>query len=353
VAVLAVLVAISCGRGRDSGPVAPRPVPAGAHAAPAAPATPAASARFRPGAGRVIVFRGMCDASGAVALSDRLFAVADDEDNVLRVYDADTGGQPLASADLSPELLLYTRKKAPELDLEAATRLGERALWLTSHGRSKKGKLRPERLRLFATTAPADLSPPTLVGRPYEHLLRDLIADPGLARFDLARAAELPPKAPGGLNLEGMTAVPGGGVMLAFRNPVPGGRALLVPLRNPGEVITGAAARFGQPVILDLGGQGVRSLSWWRGRYLIMAGHFDSGGPPSRLFTWTGQGEPELMSHIDLSALNPEGFFSPDQRDEILLLSDDGSALIDGQKCKTLRDPGQKRFRGVWVSLGA
>lgn len=342
--MLAVLVAISC-RGRDPVPLTPRPAPAGR-------ATPAASAPAQPGAGRVIVFRGMCDASGAVALSDRLFAVADDEDNMLRVYDADRGGQPLASADLSPELALRAKKKAPEIDLEAATRLGDRALWLSSHGRNSKGKLRPERLRLFATTAPADGSPPELVGRLYEHLLRDLIAHAALARFELGRAAELPPKAPGGLNLEGMTALPDGGVMLAFRNPVPGGRALLVPLRNPDDVITGTAARLGQPVLLDLGGQGVRSLSWWRGRYLIMAGHFDSGGPPSRLFTWTGQGEPELMSHVDLSGLNPEGFFSPEERDEIMLLSDDGSALIDGQECKTLDDPGQKRFRGVWISLG-
>src|SRR5690606_42113497 len=46
-------------------------------------------------------FYGMCDASAAVTLSDQLFAVADAEDTVLRIYNVDTGGEPLASFDLS------------------------------------------------------------------------------------------------------------------------------------------------------------------------------------------------------------------------------------------------------------
>src|SRR5688572_27491330 len=89
---------------------------------------------------REVVFRGACDASGAVPLSDRRFVVADDEDNILRVYDADTGGAPLTQTDLSPALGLPLKGKkhpeAPELDLEAATRIADRAYWLTSHGRS-------------------------------------------------------------------------------------------------------------------------------------------------------------------------------------------------------------------------
>lgn len=48
-----------------------------------------------------LIFTGMCDASGAVELSRDLFAVADDEDNVLRIYDANRGGAPLSSSDVS------------------------------------------------------------------------------------------------------------------------------------------------------------------------------------------------------------------------------------------------------------
>jgi hypothetical protein len=54
---------------------------------------------------------------------------------------------------------------------------------------------------------------------------------------------------------------------------------------------------------------------------------------------------------LDVSDLNPEGFFSPESRDAILLLSDDGTLRIDGEECKRLDDPGRKRFRGRWIRL--
>ncbi|MFP2933313.1 hypothetical protein ACLESO_50840 [Pyxidicoccus sp. 3LG] len=66
------------------------------------------------GAQAPIVFEGMCDASGAVALGGELFVVGDDEDNVLRVYDARRGGAPVQRVDLSPDLELPIKKKPPE-----------------------------------------------------------------------------------------------------------------------------------------------------------------------------------------------------------------------------------------------
>jgi hypothetical protein len=304
-----------------------------------------------------VVFTGMCDASGAVALSDRRFVVADDEDNVLRVYDVEQGGAPLGGTDVSHGLKLPLKKKkkpgsvpvAPEADIEAATRLGDRAYFMTSHGRNSSGKLKPERLRFFATTAPED-GDIEVIGEPYDGLLADLLAEPRLESFELAKAAELSPKAPGGLNLEGMTERKEGGVWLGFRNPIPEGRALLVPLLNPEQLITGKRARFGDPVKLDLGGLGVRSLSSHRDRYLIVAGPFDQGAT-SRLFTWDGGARVEPLDRVSLADFNPEGFFTPEGRDHIMLLSDDGSVSVDGTDCKRLKDPAAKRFRGLWVSL--
>jgi hypothetical protein len=243
--------------------------------------------------GAVVTFTGMCDASGAVPLSHRRFVVADDEDNVLRVYDVERGGAPVARADVSSGLKLPVKPKkkpgkvpiAPEADIEAATRLGDRAYFITSHGRNSSGKRKPERLRFFATNAPEE-GEIEVIGEPYDGLLSDILKDARFADFELAKAAELAPKAPGGLNLEGMTERKEGGVWLGFRNPIPKGRALLVPLLNPEELIEGKAARLGDPLTLDLGGLGVRSLSSYHGRYLIMAGDFDQGAP-SRLFMWT------------------------------------------------------------------
>lgn len=308
----------------------------------------AATPRSAPSSSEVW-FTGTCDASGAVPLGEHTFLVADDEDNVLRVYDSQLGGEPLASIDLSDALGLPRKKKgAPEIDIEAATRVGERAYFLTSHGRNSSGKAKPERLRFFATSTPAH-GKPELVGKPYEALLTDLLAEPRLARFGLEAAAQLPPKSPGGLNIEGMTARVEGGVWLGFRNPLPEERALLVPLLNPEDLIEGRAARFGDPVTVDLGGLGVRALSAFRGRYLIAAGPFDRG-PVSRLFTWDGGNTAAPVPGVDLQGYNPEAFFSP-QTGRVLMLSDDGSVMVDGQECKKLSEASAKHFRGVWVAL--
>ncbi|MCE9670133.1 DUF3616 domain-containing protein [Myxococcus stipitatus] len=305
------------------------------------------------GAGRdVLVFEGMCDASGAVALAGDLFVVGDDEDNILRVYDARRGGPPVRSVDLSPSLaLVATGKKVPEADIEAATQLGSLSFWLTSHGRNSSGKKAPGRLRFFATEGTPE--GPRVVGRPYMGLLEDLLASPGLARFHLERAEALAPKAPGGLNIEGMTATEdGAAVLIGFRSPVPEGRALVVPLHNPREmVLEGARASVGTPRLLDLGGQGIRSMSWWRGRYLLISGDA-AGGTTSHLFTWKGgEDAPVPVREVDLAGFNPEAFFTPESEAEILLLSDDGTVPLDGVACKKLGDPARKRFRGVWVRL--
>ncbi len=180
-----------------------------------------------------------------------------------------------------------------------------------------------------------------------DRLLDALITDPRLARFELAAAATRAPKADGGLNLEGMTAGPDGALVLGFRSPVPDGRALLVRLDRPDEFLAGGAAALGPPVQLELGGHGVRGITWWRGRYVLVAGPADTGGP-ARLFAWDGHGAAVPWS-VDLAGYNPEGTFSPDGEPRLLLLSDDGAAPIDGVACKDSPDPAARRFRGVWL----
>ncbi len=295
--------------------------------------------------GPQVIFRGVCDASGAVPLNSTQLALADDEDNRLRVYDTKSGGPPLRILDVTSPF--FPKKEA---DLEAAASIGQHAFWLSSHGRNKKGKLKQERLLFFSTSFPTTDGPFEVIGTPYRNLLDDLLADPRLTPFDLARASQLPPKEKGGLNLEGMTATPENHLLLGFRSPTPHGKALVVPLENPLEVPHGATARLGAPLLLDLGGLGIRSLSSWRGRYLIVAGPYDTG--PSRLFGWLGPNHPPYLILSDLRGLNPEGFFTPESRDEILLLSDDGALEIDGTPCKSLPDSSAKRFRGLWVDPG-
>ena len=298
----------------------------------------------------VVVFEGTCDASGAVAIDHRTFAVADDEDNVLRIYDAEIGGPPIGSVDMSGALFGSTSLEA---DLEAATRLDDLALWLTSHARSKQGTQEASRLLFFATSIPRSSTDIALVGKPYRNLLSDLFAEPSLREFDLRSASKRGPTSEGGLNIEGMTSTPDGAVLVGFRNPVPNGLALVIAIENPAAVFDrGERARLRDVVRLDLDGLGVRALSWWRGRYLIAAGNSGDGGV-SRLYIWEGgQAAPEL-ARVDLAEFNPEGFFTPETRDAILILSDDGEESVGGAPCKDSRTDHEKTFRGVWLRLDA
>jgi hypothetical protein len=299
----------------------------------------------------VVVFEGMCDASGAVPIDSNTMAVADDEENTLRIYDATKGGPPLHAVELPRTLPSKKRKKRVESDLEAATTFRSHALWIASHGRNAGGKVKAERLVLFSTRIPRVGKPLELVGKPYRRLLDDLIAAGSLRRFDLASAARVAPKSEGGLNLEGLTTtLDGRAVLIGFRNPVPEGKALLVRIENPDRMVAGARAQIGEATLLDLKGLGIRALSSWRGRYLIAAGEHGDGRR-KMLYTWDGADRLVAVPEGARPDFNTEAFFTPEDLDRIMILSDDGTLEVGGEECKRLDDPKAKRFRGMWLQL--
>jgi hypothetical protein len=298
-------------------------------------------------------YSGMCDASGGAALDQHLFAVANDEDNVLRVYRNDLPGPPVATLDVAPFLSLHG--KFPETDLEGATRLGDRIFWIGSHGRNRTGKERENRHCFFATDLKRDTSGIRLepVGQPYKSLLTDLVSDARLAPFNLAQAASLAPNARGALNIEGLSATPDGRLLIGFRNPVPDGKALLVPLLNPNEVIQGTRAKLGDPIRLDLQGLGIRDLAYAQGVFWIIAGHTGGSGH-SRLYRWAGgSATPEWLPVKHFKRYNPEAIVVYPDRPQgpIQLLSDDGTRSMGGTPCKGLKDPNARSFRSFWVHV--
>ncbi len=323
----------------------------------ATPSTFLGAASENQSARQDVRFLGSCDASGAVPLSEHTFVLADDEDNVLRVYDADRGGFPLHTIDVSEKVGIEPklRKKGKprpsrEADLEAATGVGSLAFWISSHGRKKSGKVQPERFRFFATTHPSYGRSTELVGRVREDLLDHLLEDPRMTPFDLKHAMQQPAGSPHGLNVEGMTAREEGGVFIGLRSPTPDKLALILTLDNPEGVVRGENPQFGPPRTLNLGGLGVRGLSSWRGRYLIIAGGH-AGQHESRLYSWSGNDSAPTLLPPRFRDFNPEAFFTPETRDTILLLSDDGERLHDGKRCKDLDDSNEKSFRGRWYQL--
>jgi Protein of unknown function (DUF3616) len=295
-------------------------------------------------------YTGMADASGAVVVGSNLFLVADDETNVLQLYSRETGGAALAEFDCNP--FLQPQGKSLEADLEAGALLGQRAFWLGSHGRNKNGKARPNRAVLFGTDiAQVDgrwqVSP---VGRPYRSLLQDLASQPQFDRFRLAEAAKGAPTEPGALNIEGLAATPEGHLMIGFRNPLPEGRALLIPLLNPNEVLEGASGRFGAAVLLDLGGLGIRDIALYQGEYVLIAGPYHGGGP-FRFYHWEGPGARPHRLHVQgLKDYHPEALvIYPDLGlEQFQVLSDDGKRVSEGVSARQL-PWSRKTFRTFWL----
>jgi hypothetical protein len=342
-------------------------------------------------AGEVLVFRGSSDASAAVAVGEDMFVVADDENNILRIYETGKAGQPVGSFDMTS--FLGIEPDNPEADIEAAAIIGRRIYWITSHGRNKDGKLRPNRYRFFATDLLVEKRSVKLrpVGKPCETLVHELLKTNAARRLGLDKATrfgadlkkkdreKLAPKK-NGLNIEGLCASADGGTLyFGLRNPRPkdvqNGRAkaIVVPLLNPNLVIEkGEAPVFGEPILWDLKGLGIRSMeysSFNKTCFVIAGGPDEDEG--FALYRWSGkpESEPELERELSLgkSKFSPEALMPFEKSGRLLIISDDGSLLVkvagaweclEGEYLKDgtclnkyLANPGRKTFRGIWLEL--
>lgn len=304
----------------------------------------AISLAVQAGAQQITTFNGPCDASAAVALDANHFIVGDDEHNTLHAYRQD---QPSPVVSLNLANFLATAADE-ESDIEGAAAIGSRIYWITSHGRNSKGKARPARQRFFATDVVPG-QPPAVrpVGRAYAHLLRDMLAADTLKPYRLDAAARRPPEADGGLNIEGLAATADGRLLIGLRNPLAQQRALLIPLDNPDEVIAGNRARFGEPILLDLGQRGIRSIERIGTSYLIVAGPTGDSGSFA-LYRWSGQAADAAtpVAGIDFKDLCPEALFAPPGTGQVQLLSDDGGVKIADIECKK-RPAARQTFRDL------
>ena len=346
---------------------------------------PVCSGASRQGSGKVFIFRGTSDASAAVALGKDMFIVADDENNILRVYRMGAA-MPVYSYNISG--FLETEAEHPEADIEGATRVGSRIYWISSHGRNKDGKLRPNRYRFFATDVQirgvnVEIRP---VGKPCKILARSMLSAGGLAGLGLRRATmlsaalskrereRLAPKREG-LNIEALFASGHGRtIYIGFRNPRPLDRAtgrrcaLVVPLENPSDVVErGARPLFGRPILWDLGGLGIRAVEYssFHGAYFVVAGAHDAS-PLFAMYRWSGLESEKHQPICQLGQTNftPETLVVFSDSERVLLLSDDGSipvSVFGPSECiqgklnedgtcpnKYLLDPQKKTFRAVW-----
>lgn len=339
------------------------------------------------GVARAATFTGTCDASAAVAVGPHRFLLAADEDNILRLYDAD---HPEEKPELFTELIPFLAPDTEpddvkEADIEGAARLGNRVFWVTSHGRNDEGEQKAMRHQLFATEVVMAGDGVTIrpLGKPYINLVAALLDDKRLepllrtaAQPAVEKDAELAPKK-GGLNIEGLSAgADGKSLLIGLRNPLahtaPTG-AIAVPLLNPNEVVnSGAPPVFGAPIVLDLtaGGEqlGIRSMDLVRERgadvYYIVGGTRDER-ENFALFRWSGVGSEKPKLVAAFNDFKPEAVFAdPATEGRLILLSDDGKVSMPAAsaseckkkkfaeghcECKDLKDSARQRFRSIAI----
>jgi hypothetical protein len=304
--------------------------------------------------GPVRKHEGVCDASAAVFVQKdgTRFLVADDEDQertYLRLYDSGADGPPIQEFHLNHSFLKPDPDE-PEIDIEASAWVGGRIFWIGSHSRSKKGSKRISRQSLFAATLKG--AEPVVSGSPYCTLIADVKKQ---LKLDLD-----PKHAPkdGGLSIEGLASTPDGDLLIGLRSPLIGGRALLLPLRNPEAIVDkGSAAKFGEPIYLDLDGMGVRSIDYWHARrsYLIIAGPVGGGSCDDfRIMRWSGRiaSHPEVLDGLDFKSLKiradaaPEALLVHESSEAVYLLFDEGNRTVRGTKCK---DSKKQSFSSVSI----
>jgi hypothetical protein len=292
----------------------------------------------------------MADASAAVHISRNRFLVVSDESNVFQIFDATHTGRFLQQIPISK--VTDIKSEDGEADLEASAKVGDVTFWVSSHSRDNDGNLMLDRHRLFATIIKGKKQVKIKqLGKSYVDLAHDLVTSSPLAQWTDEELVDQPAphlvKSERALNIEGLTSF-NGGIAVGFRSPLADSHAILLPVLNPLEMVMfGSRAHFGEPILLDLDGRGIRSIDYWPQRkcYLISANKVDQTAAPA-YYLWNGKrdAKPKLL-HLPphASEVSPEGVVFLSRR-RILILSDDGSK----QKNKPNR---KKKFRSVLVKV--
>ena len=176
-------------------------------------------------------------------------------------------------------------------DLEGLAMDGSGHLYaITSHSRDDEGDEQKGREKLARFRIEKDkVVEPVVVGG----LKRALTAmHPVLAAAALVADA----KSGAGLNIEALEITPDAQrLLIGFRSPLQGGRAIIASVENPAAIFDAKAAPqiSGTLQMLELGGHGIRGMSW----VAALNGYLVISGPASRadhafgLWFWSGQAD--------------------------------------------------------------
>jgi hypothetical protein len=251
------------------------------------------------------------DASGVNVVDGNYMFIADDETNVIRMFNRKMSGGDVYNIDVNTFLKITSGN---ECDFEGgATSVkynpGKRYYWMGSGSNNKNGNIRAERNTVLATDINGTGSGTTLTPRSYSNLFRDSLIKWGdnlSWNFTASAASSLIPKSIDGYNIESL-AIAGGGdtgyvgfraplVPLKGISPTSSNRlyAVMAPVTNFETILNGTGKvtvgpKVSTPILFDFNGFGFRDMFRVNNNlYLIIAGYFDGGGQPA-VYLWDGR----------------------------------------------------------------
>ncbi len=320
---------------------------------------------------------GICDASAAIKINDSLYIIADDEKNVLCLYNRTKPGLPLQSFDYSNMLKLKDckGKDCSETDVEAGVQSlkeAKKIYWLgsLSNGKYPKCKLKPNRNRVFSTTITQSNNETKMSVDKWYSKLREDISRWGNAygyAFSKSIAEGTDPKTKEGFSLEGAAFAPDSTTLyIGMRAPLvpPGKRnnAVIIPIQNFENWFNNTQntpPAFAAPIELNLSNRGIRDITRLsNGTYIIAAGNCESS-INSALYKWNGlpESQPVLLQEINTAGLNVEGIIEVKQDNApgkiyLQMVCDNGNEIYynDGIKAKDIGQREYKKFRSVIVA---
>ncbi|MBA3057634.1 MAG: DUF3616 domain-containing protein [Gammaproteobacteria bacterium] len=292
-----------------------------------------------------LALTGLYEPSAVQQLPDGSFLVVEDEkEQPFSLLSIQPDGK-VSSKALKAGLFQWgdTFWKLDDLEALALDRSGY-VYASTSHSRNSGGgeKKHRDKLVRFKVEGSRVVEPQVVTG------LKSALAakHPVLA----AAAALRDVKTDGGFNIEAIEISPDQRLLIGFRSPLLGHRAIIASVENPGALFDNGAAPQVAPTLitLDLGGNGIRGMAYIAalGAYLIISGPVGSQAANFGLWFWSGApaaparrvtvpGLPGFEHAEGVSAALIDG------QPRILIVSDDGSRQEGRYARYLLLDPAQ------------